>query len=318
MLKYKTYVKTLSVIFIGILGSAFIYICIYSKTYPIPIFHRISLDAKMMFIRDMKNREGVDTVIVGSSIGLNNIQGIVLEESSKNVKHVLNMSALGLKTTQVEQLIQLLSLFPNIKRVIYSVQFWDFSDPLILEDYDPDFIKGYIEQGAGYNNIIYNLYGYKHLFEFVKHHWKWKKTYMPHNTNHCIDFDRTGSVVLRIYGKDINHKRFFQPHGTHQSEENYLSLERIAKKLKNDGIQFYLIAQPYRKPLLQKNANLLKAMKDFWNKTENIVVKNGGKFLNLHNKLLLGDQYFADRSHLNDEGSVLTSKAIGEFIDKTK
>ena len=101
MLKHKTYVKILSLMLIIVFGGAFIYVYIYAKTYPVPLFHRISLDAKMRFIRDMSDRDRIDTIIVGSSIGLNNIQGIVLENSSQEVKHVVNLSALGLKTTQV-------------------------------------------------------------------------------------------------------------------------------------------------------------------------------------------------------------------------
>ncbi len=318
MLKYKIYVKTLSAIFLSILGAAFLYIFVYSNTYPIPLFHRVSLDAKLLFIKNLDDRKDIDTVIVGSSIGLNNIQGIILEESSNRVRKVLNMSALGLKTTQVEQLIELLSFFPNLKRVIYSVQFWDFSDPLLFEDYDADFIKRYVNQGSGYNNLSYTLYGYKHLFEFIKHHWEWEKTYIPNNSNHCLAFDRTGSVPLHIYGNDINHGRFFKPHGTRQSEENYLSLERIAKTLKKKGVQFYFVVEPYRKPLLQNNSDLYKAMNTFWDRTEQIVLKNDGKFLNLHRQLLLDDKYCADRSHLNDKGSIFTSKAIAKFIDQAE
>ena len=177
MLPYKTYVKTLSLILLLIFGGAFLYVSVYSRSYPIPLFHRISLDAKMKFVRDMSDadKNQIDTIIVGSSIGLNNIQGAVLEEASEKVKHVINLSALGLKTTQVEQLSELFSLFPNTKRVIYSSQFEDWSGAFLLEEKEVDFAKKYTQLGKNSIDLTYTFYTFKHLIEFAKNHWKWKK-----------------------------------------------------------------------------------------------------------------------------------------------
>ncbi len=316
MLKYKTYVKILSLMLLTIFGGAFIYVYIYAKSYPIPLFHRISLDAKMRFVRDMSNKDHIDTIIVGSSIGLNNIQGIILETSSQKVKHVLNLSALGLHATHIEQLSELFSLFPNTKRVIYSAQFEDWSGAHLLGDTEIDFAKRYILLGKNTINLSYTMYTYKHLIEFAKNHWKWEKEYAPNNTNHGLTFDHTGSVPLNMYGKDINHEMFITPPpNTLLFKEDYLALKRISKELQSKNIRFYFIAQPYRQYMIDKYDDIRIARDKFIHKTKKITLSNSGKFIDLHKKLHLGDEYFADREHLNTNGSVLTAKDVAAFID---
>ena len=319
MYKYKTYVNILSLILLSIVIGAFIYIYFYSKTYPVPLFHRISLDAKMKFIRDMGYRDRIDTIIVGSSIGLNNIQGAVLEDSSQKVKHVVNLSALGLNTTHVDQLSELFSLFPNTKRVIYSSQFEDCSGAHFFGDKEVDFAREYILLGRDSIDLTYTFYTFKHLIEFAKNHWVWEKTYAPNNTNHGLTFDRTGSVPLNMYGKDINHKMFTTPPlDTKLNKDNFLALERMIKGLQSKDIRFYFVAEPYRQYMIDKYDDIRIAREKFTQQTEEITIQNGGKFIDLHKKLHLSDDYFADREHLNSNGSILTAKEVGAFIDNSE
>ena len=318
MLKYKNYVKILLLILVIIFGSTFIYVYHYAKIYPLPFTYRISLDDKLRFIRDMPNRDQIDTIIVGSSLGLNNIQGIILEESSTKVHHVLNISAYGLKMTQVEKHLDLISVFPNVKRVIYSTQFPDFSDAFKFENYDIEFIKKYINLGEGKIDLIHAFYGYKNIIQFAKNHWFWEEKYRGDMFNFGLAFDRTGSVPLQIYGDDINKDKFFNPHPLKQDMESFHALSRISEKMHQDNIKFYFIVGPYRQPILDKHEDLRTTMGNFIVKTNKIITNNGGFFLNLHPQLKLSDYYFVDRFHLNEHGSVLTAKAIGKFIDKSE
>ena len=319
MKQYKIYVRTLTLILLSIVIGAFIYIYFFSKAYPIPLFHRISLDAKMKFIRDMNHKDQIDTIIIGSSIGLNNIQGIVLENSSQKVNHVVNLSALGLKTTQIEQLSELFSLFQNAKRVIYSAQFEDWSGDFLLGEKEVGFAKKYIDLGKGTIDFSYTMYTFKHLIEFVKNHWKWEKEYAPNNTNHGLSFDRSGSVPLNMYDENINHKMFSTPPlDTKLDKENFFALEKVTKKLQSDNIQFYFVASPYRQPMIDQYDDIRIAREKFIRKAKEITIKNGGKFIDLHEKLHLNDDYFADREHFNIEGSIVTAKEVGRFIDASE
>jgi len=316
MLKYKTYVKILSLMLITVFGGAFIYVYIYAKSYPIPLFHRLSLDAKMRFIRDLNDKDHIDTIIIGSSIGLNNLQGVILENSSKKVKRVLNLSSLGLTTTQVEQIIKLISLFPNTKRVIYSSQIEDWLGSFLLADKDIDLAKKYIQLGKGNIDLSYTFYAYKHFIEFTKHIWEWEKKYANNITNHGLAFDHTGSVPLDMYGDKINHKMFSTPPiDTELYKENPLALERIVKELQSKNIRFYFVVAPMRQYMIDTYNYIHIMEKEFIHKSEKITINNGGKFIDLHKKLHLGDKYFVDREHLNSKGSLLTAKEVAAFID---
>ncbi len=317
MLKYKTYVKILLLMLTGIFGSAYIYIYIYAKSYPIPIFNRVSLDAKLMFLRDMKEKENIDTIIIGSSIGLNNVQGIVLEESSIKVKHALNISAFSMVTMQVEQFLEIISLFPNVTRIIYSSQFPDFALPLVFENYDIDFIKNYINLDKKSIDIKYSFYAYKYFIQCLKYHHLWQDL-MLNNRYTYLGFDRTGSAPLHVYGKDISKRRWETPHTSIPIKENYLALGRMIKKAKKEGIEFYFVIQPYRALLVKQSKHVHSALISFDQNAKKIILQNDGKFLNLHKKLHLNDNYFADRTHLNNKGSAKTARAIGKFIDENE
>ena len=154
MLNPKNYLKILftMIFFIGFLAAGYVYD--FSKDYPPPVTKRISFDAKLKFIRDHIDPDTVDTIIVGSSIGMNNILGSVLEKSSTKVKHALNLSVYEATTLQVEQVLELSDAFPNLKRIIYSAQYSDFpharqyencvsiSFSLNLNISSKDFLKG--------------------------------------------------------------------------------------------------------------------------------------------------------------------------------
>lgn len=315
MLKYKTYVKILSMLLIAIFGGTFIYVYIYAKSYPIPLFHRISLDAKMMFIRDMTNKKDIDTIIIGSSIGLNNLQGIILEKSSEKVKHVLNLSSFSIEVAHIEQIWDLISLFPNVKRVIYSAQSLDFTGETTFQKTDIDFVKGYTDLTPGSINLKYSFYTYKYFLQCVERQWIWKETHMTNRKFSNLDFDHTGGAPLHIYGNDIIKARCTNHYVAKTNEESYLALQHIIKKAEKDNIKFYFIAQPYREALIKEHKHIQENISYFQNTSQKVVLENNAYFLNFHTKLQLGDEYFADRMHLNDKGSVLTTLEIAKYID---
>jgi len=69
----KTYLKRLFVVFALIFSVAAGYVVYFNTHYPIPVTDHISFDAKLKFARDNIDPDQVDTLIIGSSIGLNNL-----------------------------------------------------------------------------------------------------------------------------------------------------------------------------------------------------------------------------------------------------
>lgn len=140
---------------------------------------------------------------------------------------------------------------------------------------------------------------------------------MQNNQFTYLGFDSTGSVPLHIYGKDIIKTRWEKPHSDRQSKQAFGALERMSQNAHKEKIDFIFVIQPYRGPLVKNFSHVQPVMQSFADQAKRIVTKNGGMFLNLHDQLHLSDNSFADRSHLNDQGSTIGTKAIGKFIDQT-
>ncbi|MEA1879454.1 MAG: hypothetical protein U9N11_02250 [Campylobacterota bacterium] len=322
MLSGKNYLQILFIVLGLIVLSTFSYAYYYAKSnaksYPLPLMNRISFDAKLKFIRENIDTNEVDTLIVGSSLALNNVQGIVIEDESKVVKDVLNLSMWSIGALQVEQLLELSDAFPNLKRIVYSGQFSDFGNKLVFKNYDSDVLQDYM--ASKLNPIAHStllLDACKDIAFCKKREKEWKNPkYHTHKNFHFLNFDHTGSAPIVIRGKDRIQRRWESPHAPVQIAEAFEALRRIAKKAKSDGIQFYFIQQPYRQPLIDKNKGVKHVMQKFATGVKELVNNEGGYFLSLHYLLKLDDTHFADRSHLNANGSQKGSKEIAKFIDK--
>ncbi|RUM70374.1 MAG: hypothetical protein DSZ08_04840 [Sulfurovum sp.] len=319
MLNNKRYLQILFFIFTLIGITTFSYAYYFSKEYPLPITSRISFDAKIKFIREKIDTKKIDTIIVGSSIGMNNVQGAYLEKASSHVKHALNLSVYEASALQVEQLLELIDAFPHLKRVIYSAQFSDFQHLSTFKNYHPKTLVKYITHTLNplkEAKLIFDAS--KDLPFLAKRKKEWAHKHGRSNDFSYLGFDHTGSVPLHIYGKDIIKRRWENPHAAVQLPKAFDALFRIAKKMHQKGIKFYFIHQPYRQALVEKDPMVKIVIKKFSKNLNVLISKDGGYFLSLHDTLHLEDKYFADRSHLNDKGSIITSEAIGKFIDKSE
>ena len=318
MLSSKIYLKKLFIILVSIFISAIGYVYYFSKHYPLPISSRISLDAKIKFIRENINPDDIDTLIVGSSIGLNNIQGTYLEKSSTVCKKVLNLSVYESSTLQVEQILEISNAFPNLKRIIYSVQFTDIRDSSKFKEYNSSIITKYIRREFdvySYFKLIFHTS--KNIPFLINRQLMWEIKHTDNTKFTYLGFDNTGSVPLHIYGKDIIEGRWAYPHRAPKyTKRAYTSLNRMMKKTRKQGIKYYLVQQPYRQELIKKHSHLKQALDTFFNKGKIIAKKNNQYFISLYHSLPLSDKYFSDRSHLNDKGSILAAEAIGKFIDQ--
>jgi len=313
----KNYLKILFSILITLMIMAVIYSYYFIKHYPIPITNRISLDAKITFIKENIDIDSVDTIIVGSSIGLNNVQGETLQKSSTQAKSVLNLSVYEATPPQIEQILQLTPTFPNLKRIIYSAQYSDFAYEGKLKEYNATFIGSYIKGSLSTKEkFAFYFKSCQNIFFCIKRAWNWRDKYQQNNQFTYLGFDATGSVPLHIYGDDIIASRWQKPHSNRQNNRTFDALDRMSLRAKNLNIDFIFALQPYRQPLIDKFFHVAPTMQKFTQRVENIMSKNSGKFIDLHSKLHLKDAYFADRSHLNDKGSLLSSQALGEFLDK--
>ena len=313
----KNYLKWLFSLLFAILTAALLYAAFFIRSYPLPITNRISFDAKLKFIEESIDREKVDTLIVGSSIGLNNVQGTILEQNTTQCRSVLNLSVFEASPIEVEQVLELRSLFPHIEQIIYSAQFPDFAEPSRFADYRPDLITAYLDHHfTPREHALFLFHMCQNIFFCIKRQWNYLHKHSRKNQFGYLGFDKSGSVPLHIYGDDIIRSRWEQPHWTKQSPANYQALARIAQQCQNEGIAFYFVIQPYRRALLDRYPKIRTALMQFDRNTTAIVTSEGGKVIHLNRTLPLDDSHFADRSHLNDKGSRASTLAIAAFLNK--
>jgi len=317
-MRNQTYLRILFSVLAVIMLVTVAYTLEFSQKYPLPVTNRISFDAKLKFVREHINPDSVDTIIIGSSIGLNNIQGSYLQKVSSKCKSVLNLSVFEATALQAEQLSQLTDAFPKLERIIYSAQYSDFPHLKVFKDFDPKFLMKYMRNELNpleYEALI--LRSCNNISFCLNREKEWVPKHMQKNKFEYLGFDASGSVPLSIYGDDIIKHRWRLPQPGIMHGKSFEAVYRMAQKASEKKIHFYLAHQPYRKPLFDKHKTVREAMHYFDKRINDIFSQVGGHLIVLQN-LHLGDQYFADRTHLNDKGSMMTARAIGKFIDKTE
>ena len=313
----KKYLKYLFSILALLLILAIGYVSYFNKHYPIPITNRISFDAKLKFIRDHTDPNKVDTIIVGSSIGMNNVIGSILEKNSTVVKKALNLSVYEATALEAEQILELSSAFPNLKRVIYSAQYSDFPHPYRYDNYDPKTLRKYIRHELSLFSYLKLLFkacnNLPFCYERAK---KWEREHQdPHKFTSLI-FDDSASVQLKIYKQKGVGGRWYLPHPGIMHEDSFGAVYRIAKKLQKRGVKFYLAHQPYRPELYKKHKSVRDAVAYFDKRVEDIFKHYPNSYLIKLQSVPLTNEDFADRTHLNDKGSSIITKEIAKFIDK--
>jgi len=315
----KTYMKILFFILALIATGVVVYISYFAKHYPIPITNRASFDAKLKFIHENINVNEVDTLIVGSSVGLNNIQGAYLEKVSKKCNVVLNLSVHGAYTRQTRQLLELSDAFPKLERILYVGQYTDLGITHQFKDYNSKFLMKYIRNEMNPIEIFLVFFrACNNLFFCINRQMTWEKIYKNKDSFHYIEYDSTGSVPLQINAKITNPGRWGGAQPGHMPEISYGAIYHMSRRAFDKGIKFYFIQQPYRAAIAERDSRVKNALTTFSQRVSHIMKENNGVFINLHTKLQFDDTHFSDRSHLNSKGSKVEALEVAKIIDATE
>ena len=104
---------------------------------PAPAFsNSISFNEKIDFIKD-KDLSKIEYIVLGSSMSLNNINSQIMVNALG--ENYLNLASWGFKISGSERYLkEMIDHFPNLKAVVISTGFMDFTDKVrnIKVDYD--------------------------------------------------------------------------------------------------------------------------------------------------------------------------------------
>jgi len=285
--------------------------------YPIPLTERISFDAKLKFVREHIDPDKVDTMIIGSSIGLNDLLGTELEKDSQKVKYAVNMSVYGATTLQAEQLMELRKTFPNLKRILYSVQYSDTPHNWKFKNYKPKKLIRYMRQEQNLIEYFFTVIDACSNIPFCyKRSQSWEHDHMHKNIFESLLFDASGSVPLYIYGKDVIGHRWRLAQPNIMSGNSFKAIKKMAQTAKDAGVEYYVVHQPYRKELYAKHDFVRAAIAKFDELALEALKNSCGHLIKTQHLGLHGNKYFADRTHLNVDGSKVVSEYIAKQIDK--
>jgi len=312
-MKKKTWVAIWFLLLFILFISSFIFIYYLNecKGVPLRLTSSISFDAKLEFLKDYSEIKHTEILIVGSSMGLNNINSELLAKNIRN-ENILNISSWGLKVDEIYKLIKILDL-KNVKKIIYINQYFDFYGNNVVKYNEVDFID-YL-----YKDLLVKPYlkTFKTLNNNYKDYLEWEKRYLNDLKYSSLLFNQFGDVLLNINKDNSNINRWKAITKVKSIENNYSHLEELIIYAQSINVELYLITTPYRLQFFENN-EFLKHYNEYIQKILELSNKYNVRYLNLQDRLNLIDEYFADSSHLNYKGSNLVSLELAKYLNTSK
>jgi hypothetical protein len=273
--------------------------------YPM-ITNSISLDAKILDLRAHRFRT-IDVLAAGSSMSLNNVNSaeMILSDQSNTY---YNLGAWGL---QISDLLQLLTYYSQVYKPHYVII--SSSLPDFYGEEKIDVPEHY--QLALADHFLPYFYFWSTLPAMIMRREEYEKYKLDIHNYTNLNFDPYGGAVLDMSADRISERRWNEPLNfpTKGTDLQYEKLKELAVFLKNKGIALLFVQSPIRSVLADSNTPIIQ---DHFNQCEAIVVKAGGRYLNLHNPLIYTDGLFVDRFHLSVSGSKVYTKQIAAELNK--
>ncbi|APW66134.1 hypothetical protein LPB137_09840 [Poseidonibacter parvus] len=306
----KTWLKKWIILLIFLIVVSF-FLIFYLNTYknvPLRFTNSISFDAKLSFLKNTNKLEDVEIIIIGSSMGLNNINTEILSE--KLGDKILNLSSWGLKVNEIFDFMKILDL-SNVKKIIYLNQYFDFYGESI-KPYNFQDVKNYL-----YDNSYFIAYfnTFNSLSKNLKDYLGWERRYLNKTKYSDLGFNKYGDIGLKINEENSSQDRWNAITDITKLNNHFDSFEDMLKYLREKNIDFYFVTTPYREIFFSED-KFVSQYNTYQNKIYDLNKVYSFKYINLQKILNLSDVYFADSSHLNFKGSRLVSKKLLKSIIK--
>lgn len=315
--EYKSWLSVWFAYTLGFVGLAFALVVILERHTGMPLrfTKSISYDIKIKFAKEQLAKKQYDTLIVGSSMALNNIDAEVLEASDA-VTRALNLSSWGMATSECLQLLQMLDL-SEIKYVVHAAQYFDYVGELdkVLDERE---LERYFQGRWTYKTYFQNI---SRLPQNLWDYFDLGNEYGDSRTQAYLGFDESGGVNFERDGFLINKRKWEEIppiSATPVGDDYFHHLLAMQQFLSEKDIQLVVITPPFRENLLAQSAEFRQfffAHKDY---LEHLSRTRGFVYVDAHDKLGLNDQFFVDASHLDAKGAHRMSELVVEAVEHSE
>ncbi len=292
------YIVTLLVSSVFFSSSIVLLMSIYHDAIPAPrLSSSESFNEKARWFKSHKSN--CDVLIVGSSMAVNNVDGLYLSEVLK--RNIQNLGSFGMNLSEVSILLNKLPISCRPRQVIVPI----FRNDIINKwnkTIDWNRYINYIEGEAYATSYFLNMdliYYFSTYYKRKIHQRNGNKTYQS------LNFDGSGSVMLSSENFNIDSSRWIEYQNDRVVKWSQLegiseNISTIVSSVHSFGAKVVFVKTP-----------LTSASKEFYEKIDSslwsyfseIVKINGADFIDLNVRMTLGNDYFVDYAHLNEKGA---------------
>ena len=291
----------------------------------------ISFDEKVKFFKEEKLGKS-PTIVVGSSVAVNNLDEALLKGRSGNQISFINFGFYGLSISELRHSLSL------------AIKVNGKPDTLLILSAPTDFYGCFssVQAGSKHLNLQnlnqedvarYILSDTPSVFYHAKYRGLWRmvnpklmlEVRRQRNTNDTLDslkFDSSGSVLLEVPKESISPERWqgeqWAPAMDQLSSQKntcYDSFQKLVDYVDQSRINLVFVLSPVRQGYLNKFDPTRKKLDDHKKKIETILSQSNSIFINAHGDLQLSDKYFVDALHLNKIGAQVLTKYISENLN---
>lgn len=284
---------------------------IHDSRYPPTITNSLSFDAKIKFLRQNRRLLDSKTVFAGSSMCLNNVDADFLRRTVSGAGPIVNLGAWGLQQDETRYFLDFfLEHAPRVRTVVFVGQAVDFSESRTDSFFDRSEFWSYM---AGQESALHSIRHFN-LFKAIKNWQSYNRLNCTNRTYDGLLFDETGTALLDIPPAQRKLRRWdsyglspvVNPHALHD-------LGKLCREINGKGIRFIFVVPPVRQAYRQHSTSL-RILEAFKQRSEQMVVTNGGQFVDADGTLSLGDDCFIDMLHLNQRGARRVAELLAPLL----
>jgi len=270
----------------------------------------VCFDEKVRFLRNNPSKE-CDVLVIGSSMALNNIDSEAMLKQLPEGTRLLNAGAWNMKIGQTRALLECLLRVYHPRSIIFLCGPMDFYLTEFPSDFfDAEEVTNFINGSSYWVPVLLRHFDLQY---YVQRSFSIVQDRSSRNEYLSLMFDRWGSIPLKISFPNINWRRWnLKVELEKVDPTQYDEMARVADLVRNGGMNLICIQSPMRRGSVPVDATA--AMDEHWRHIERILGSRGFHLRN-HSAIGLSDEYFADYSHLNDQGAPIFSEIVGRELD---